>query len=72
MIKVRIVMSNHGRGEVFIDGNKVEGVRAVSFAAAVDQINVLEIKLGPAEVEIDGVADITTIGDTERRFEKAI
>jgi len=33
--QVRIVMTGHGRGEVFIDGKKIEGVTSVDFSAAI-------------------------------------
>jgi len=39
MHKAKIVMSGHGRGEVFLDGVKVPDVKQVSFDAGVDKTN---------------------------------
>ena len=71
--QVRVVMTAHGRGEVFVDGQKIKGVKSLSFSAAVDSPNLLNLTIGAEQVEIDGVAcvDLSNIGDTERRIEKA-
>lgn len=68
--KVRILMSGPSRGEIFIDGEKFVGAKAVKFSASVDNTSTVELTFYAGEVDIDGVADVTTIGDTERRFEK--
>ena len=70
MSNVKIVMADHGRGEVFIDGVKLDGVRAVSMSAEVDCANSVTLTMIPAEVEIEGVFDITTIGHESREFAK--
>lgn len=71
MSNVRITMSQHGRGEVLVDGRKIEGVRSIEFRAGVDEVNSVCLDLSVAEVVIDGCVDVSTIGDTSRRFRLA-
>ncbi len=66
---VRIVMTGHGRGEVFIDGQKIERVRGFSFMCDTYDRNRLLIDIVADRVEIDGVADVTNIESTTRVFE---
>lgn len=68
MSKVRIVMFKHGRGEVFIDGERVENVRAVKMSAGVDELNQVEITLTANELEFEGEVEVTTIQDEHRRY----
>lgn len=61
MSHVRIVMSDHCRGEVFVDGMKLEGVVSVEFhasAAKRGDLNRVLIALAPARVEIEGPAAV--------------
>jgi hypothetical protein len=69
--KFRIVMKGANRGEVFIDGEKVNGVTAIEFSASVDAMSMIKLTFHAADVDVEGVADITTIGDTEHRFQAA-
>lgn len=71
MRNFKIVMTGPGRGEVFMDGEKVEGVRAVSFSAEVGESNSVILTFNAAAVEVEGLADVTTIGDDCRQFAKA-
>lgn len=66
--EVKIVMHAHGRGEVFVDGQKMSGVRAVRFSSEVDQTNRVTLELIAERVEIGGVADVTHIGSEAREF----
>jgi hypothetical protein len=68
--KVRILMTGPSRVEVFIDGEKFAGVKAVKFSASVEAVSQVELTFHAGEVEVDGIAEITAIGDSERRFEK--
>lgn len=76
MHRLKLVMSGPSRGEIFIDGKKVEGVRGIDIRAAVDEINTVKLTLSCEAVEVDGdfidpdVVDITAIGDETRRFRK--
>lgn len=76
MSHLKLVMSEPGRGVMFMDGKEVEGVRAIEIRAAVDEINTVKLTLNCESVEVEGdfydpdVVDITAIGDTSRRFRK--
>jgi hypothetical protein len=60
---VRIVLTGHGRGEVFVDGEQVRGVSRVQFKAdAGNQLNELVLTINPQAVEIEGPADFVTAG----------
>jgi hypothetical protein len=61
MSNVRIVMSNHGRGEVFIDGKKIDCARNVQLSAGVDQANQVTLMLIPDTLDFEGVADVTSM-----------
>ena len=63
MDKFKIVLSAHGRGEVWRNGEKVEGVRSLTVRAGVDQLNVVTLELYAADVEIECVADAKGRGD---------
>lgn len=67
MRKVRVSMSGPNTGEVFIDGEKVLGVVGVEFSASVDATPEVKITLR-AIADFEGVADVTTFEDKERRF----
>lgn len=68
MSEVKIVMSTHGRGEVFIDGTKVPDVTGVEMAVTAGGRNELTIKIIPTTVEVSGVYDVTTIEDKSERY----
>lgn len=63
MDKFKIVLSAHGRGEVWRNGEKVKGVRSVTVRAGVDQLNVVTLELFAPDVEIEGAADIKDLVD---------
>lgn len=71
MQNIKLVMTDHGRGELFVDGVKVEGVTAVSISTGVDQANLVTIDMHPAAVEVEGVFDVSTIGSKAREFARA-
>lgn len=75
MANVKIAMSGHGRGEVFIDGNKILGVRAISFSSEVGGVNTVKLDLLSEVCEIDNletsqIVDVTKIGSTAREYVK--
>ncbi len=65
---VRIVMHDQGRGEVFIDGNKVGGVKDVEFSTGVNKQNLVKLTFNSESVAIDGVVDISHIGSEFKEF----
>lgn len=75
MDKYRIVMTGHGRGEVFRNGEKLERVTRVEFSAGVQEMNTVTLTFHADEVEVDAEAvaqrDVTDIGDEARKYESA-
>lgn len=65
MSHVRIVMTDHGRGKVFIDGHEVLGVRSVFFDAAAEsgRHNSVLLTLTSRSVEIEGPAEVDPLRD---------
>lgn len=65
MADVKIVMTGHGRGEVLIDGHKIDGVRGVEFKSGALGVNVLIIDMLPERVVIEGPADVVEVSMIE-------
>lgn len=63
MNNVRIVMTGHGQGEVWLDGERVEGITEIGFRASANGLNELRLSFNVQEVEIEGPVEI--IGDAE-------
>lgn len=63
MDKFKIVLSAHGRGEVWRNGELVRGVRSVEVRACVGELNIITLELFAAEVEIEGPAELEEQGD---------
>lgn len=59
MTDVRIILTGHGRGEVFIDGQKMPGVTAIEFSASTSGKNTLVLTIVPERVEVEGPAEVT-------------
>lgn len=77
MSDFRIAMNGQGRGEVFIDGKKLDGVLSVEFRAGVNEANRLTITMVGAKIDtgdLHGEADVeievTSLDSTSRRFAK--
>lgn len=72
---IRIVMTSHGKGEVFLDGRKVQHVTGVEFSSGVDRVNTVTLTVRASHVEIEGSAlvaiDKTSIESTDREYEAA-
>ena len=64
MSKARIVMTGHGRGEVFVDGQKIEDVTAVHFESGVwgKTPNKLSMTLIVERIEILAPVDVERNG----------
>lgn len=58
---LKIVMTTHGRGEVFVDGHKVSGVKSFRVTAGVDEANTIDLCIHPETIEIEGEFDVSTI-----------
>lgn len=71
ILHIHIRMDRHGRGHVFIDGEPLRNVTKIGFFAGVDQINRVTLELLIPRVEIEGVAEVTTIEHKTRHHEKA-
>lgn len=61
--RVRIVMPRHGRGEVWLDDEKIDGVTRVEFTAGVaNAVNHLTLTtIAHPEVVFEGVADVDVV-----------
>lgn len=71
MLTAKIVMSSHGRGEVFIDGQKISKLKGFKFEADGAAKNILTLIFLPEKVEIDAdEIDVTNLDSTEREFQK--
>lgn len=64
--EVRVVVDKHGRGEVFIDGRALKGVRAFSASGGVNRVTQINLSLIAVDVDIEAeanvVVDATHIG----------
>jgi hypothetical protein len=72
---IRIVMTSHGKGEVFIDGKKVSHVTSVEFSTGVGRVNSVTLTVSSPSVEFEGpslvACDKTSIESAEREYEAA-
>lgn len=57
---IKVEMSEHGRGRVFIDGEEVEGVIALQFSTRANGKNVLLLELCADRLEISGPGEVET------------
>lgn len=67
----KIEMTGIGRGTVTMDGEEVKGVTAVSFSAAVDEMNKVTLTLNAKSVSISGMAELIAICQEHGEAEKA-
>ncbi len=51
---IRIEMTGHGRGKVFLDGAEVKGLTMVSFEATPGKVNRVRLGLASQRVTITG------------------
>lgn len=57
---LRIEMTDHGLGKVFIDGREVKHIRFASFCAKADGINLCRLELIPKTAVIIGPCEVET------------
>jgi hypothetical protein len=62
----KVVMTGHGRGELWIDGQKVEKVRGIALKVGVGEQNILSVEYTPDEIDVEGQFDVTTIEHDSR------
>lgn len=58
-MNVRIVLQALGRGEVFLDDKKIEGVMGLDFSAGAGKLNTLTLTLCVDKATIEGPAGTT-------------
>lgn len=58
---VRIVMTDHGRGEVWVDGQKIPNVCAVRFVAEEGRPNAVQVEIVAKAIDIEGPASLTVM-----------
>lgn len=61
MSDVRIVMTAHGRGRVYVDGREIQGVTELAFSAGAKEPNALTLRMHPDSAEIDGLANVSVV-----------
>lgn len=57
--KVEIVLTDHGRGHVYVDGEEVQGVVGIQFETGVNQTNRVSLTFLAKEVRI--LSDATVL-----------
>ena len=62
MAHLKLVLSGHGRGEVFLDGKKLEHATGVNVTACVDSMNQATITVNCDQVEVEGEVDAKVVG----------
>lgn len=58
MHNFRIVLTAPGRGEVWMDGEKVQHVTSVEVRAAVNEINTVKLTFNAGNVEVEGPLEL--------------
>ena len=56
--KVRVILSSHGKGEVWIDNFKVPKVRALKIEASASNENLVTLTILAPELEFEGLAKV--------------
>lgn len=62
MAHLKLVLTGHGRGEVFLDGKRVENVTGVNVNACVGSMNEVKITMICDQIEVEGEVDPKVIG----------
>lgn len=68
---LHVKMESHGVGKVFIDGEQVQGVTGVTLKIRTKEPNEACLTFLPNEITYEGLTDITSIGDSAVKMEKA-
>lgn len=51
---LKIVMTKHGQGKVYYNGQELEGVRSLTLDLEAGEKNLVDIELNPAKIEFSG------------------
>ena len=62
MAHLKLVLSGPGRGEVFLDGKKIENVTGVNVSACVGKMNQVTITVSCHQVDVEGEVDAKVVG----------
>lgn len=62
-VNVRIEMTGHGRGRVFVNDVELIGVKAVAFRASAEKFNVVTLVIHADKVSIDGPVVLNSTSD---------
>ncbi|MDX1388473.1 MAG: hypothetical protein R3344_04755 [Acidobacteriota bacterium] len=69
-MKIEVRTTGPTTGEVLINGEKADGVRAITIRGRVGDLWLVEMKtMAEVEFEGDGFADVTDVSDTHRRYQ---
>ena len=77
---IKITMISPNRGEVYVDGKKLQGVRGFNLACGIDEVPVLTVSIIAKEVVVDAVGvdvhkqvvDVTTLDNTGSRVHAVV
>lgn len=61
MHAVRIELTGPGRGKVFLDDRRVEGVTDLQLSASILEMNTLQLTLAAASVQVDASAVLVDV-----------
>jgi hypothetical protein len=68
MHKFKIELTAPNRGKVWIDGQEMHGVKAISFSVAVDSTVEVNMTLGADEVSATGEIEVTAMNSQSRSY----
>lgn len=57
----KIVMTDHGRGEVYLNGNLLHGVTGFDISVNTNDTNTLTLRINCPKLEVEGIYDVNTI-----------
>lgn len=73
MSSVKIVSRRHGQAEIWIDDQKIKGVKSVRVELGVNCANCVTFEMTAQQVEFEGESllqkETTSLDSTERTFE---
>lgn len=58
MNDIKVVLTGHGRGKVWLNGSELDHVLGIEFSASVDSFNEVRLTLGAEAVSIAGPAGV--------------
>lgn len=58
--KVRIVLTGHGRGNVWVDGQEIQGIIRIFVQAGMGDKNLITLNVVSSNIEIEGLMEVKT------------